>query len=252
MRKSILNCFLLLLLLSSCSEAIYEAELQQAETRSIKAKSEPYSFSKITEPSNWKRLTSIQEMLTALQLPEEVLLSISTGDLVSTCLNYPLYLNYTAYNNELIGIKNVLAGFNGFDALKEREDAAENVIAAYAQLDIKSTMQNNEISVPELLKTDYMELILASEFIPSVFEKENVAKLLEAFNKHYKDKADNQEITGYYSLKKSLLLGCVIVKKMSETLTDDELQILNQYVQNGGEVDNKEEVEEVINILYKQ
>lgn len=101
MKKIFVTVFILPLILLSCSETIYEADQQMNETRAVLSKSEPYSFQKIIEPSNWKRYTSLHEMLAALQMPEEARTAISTEDLVSTCLNYPLYFHFLIWQSEI-------------------------------------------------------------------------------------------------------------------------------------------------------
>lgn len=56
---------------------------------------------------------------------------ISTENLVRTCINYPLYGIYLAYNNELDGINVIMSGFNGFQESIKREDAAKEILNYY-------------------------------------------------------------------------------------------------------------------------
>jgi len=53
-------------------------------------------------------------MQSACQIPDDVLPNLSTEELVQICMDYPLFGNFSAYNDELVGIKKVMDGFNGF------------------------------------------------------------------------------------------------------------------------------------------
>ena len=44
-------------------------------------------------------------MQSACQIPDDVLSNLSTEELVQICMDYPLFGNYLAYDNETFGIK---------------------------------------------------------------------------------------------------------------------------------------------------
>lgn len=77
----------------------------------------PYTFPNVADPTVWKTFNNMEEMLAACQIPDDVLQQISTENLIVSCMNYPLFFTYSAYNNELDGIKILMDHFNGFQEL---------------------------------------------------------------------------------------------------------------------------------------
>ena len=81
--------------------------------------SQTFSFDSVTKPEIWKTFQTLEEMQSACQIPDDVLSNLSTEELVQICMDYPLFGNFSAYNDELVGIKKVMDGFNGFTELKK-------------------------------------------------------------------------------------------------------------------------------------
>ncbi len=83
----------------------------------------------------WRTLKTHDDMLKVLQLPSNVLTSISTDSLAHTCLNYPLFLDIWAFDNIQKGFKHVRKGFNGFEELFLRKDAHNIISKIYMGID---------------------------------------------------------------------------------------------------------------------
>ena len=154
-------------LLSACTSE--EVMNEPAMTRGIQESvTKAYSFEKITESNNWKRYNSLEEMKDACQIPQEILSSMTTEALVETCMNYPLYLVYTAYNNELDGIKTIMNSFNGFKELASRADANNKIVDYYSNLNLNQIVENIKVKkiVPidglNTVKLGFIELFLAT------------------------------------------------------------------------------------------
>lgn len=112
----------------SCSDEILNEDNQQAVLGTSNAS---FSFDSITEPSNWRKYQSLEEMLAACQIPEDKLKSMSTDELIEVCMSHPLHMIYVAYNNQLEGAKVIIDDFNGFQELKLRDDAALKLLSFY-------------------------------------------------------------------------------------------------------------------------
>lgn len=126
MKKFIFGIAILLTLIA-CNEELQIDPKQSTtgnKTRAFTAQT--FSFDSVTKPEIWKTFQTLEEMQSACQIPDDVLSNLSTEELVQICMDYPLFGNYLAYDNETFGIKKVMAGFNGFTELKKRTDAAEN------------------------------------------------------------------------------------------------------------------------------
>lgn len=149
--KSVIPIALPLLLLAGCSEDIRVAQ-------------EPLSFSAFDNAEQWASLNSLAEMQAACNIPAERLSEMSTDELVEACLNYPLFGNYLAYDDETEGIVAVMNGFNGFKELQRRGDACQRLIAAYENMPIspKAATRAGGTDHFSSLRVGYMELILGS------------------------------------------------------------------------------------------
>ena len=97
----------------------------------------PYSFEKITEPSVWITFNTLAEMKNACQMPENWLKRISTDNLILTCMDYPLLLNYSAYSNPMDGIKDVVEGFNSIFHIFPKVKLLQNLLMVIFILIIK-------------------------------------------------------------------------------------------------------------------
>ncbi len=83
----------------------------------------------------WYEFESVVDMRAATQLPEELINCISTEELVKLVLKYPLLCDVKAYPMEE-GYEHIKEQFNGIRELISREDAYEELLAAYNSYDI--------------------------------------------------------------------------------------------------------------------
>ncbi|AVM58136.1 hypothetical protein C3V43_10515 [Bacteroides heparinolyticus] len=254
MRK-ILFVVIPFILLYACDgnvNRVIETEAQkQVEVKAVDA---PFSFDAVTNPTVWRTFQSLEEMQAACQIPDEILKGMSTDDLIQTCMSYPLYGNYLAYNNELDGIKTIMDHFNGFAELQKRQDAADKLIAYYEKIDVgniakkamtRSSTTNNELSI---LHIGYLELILCSEAIPNLYSDSNISRLESVRDKRYEEKLLYPNIYSMHSIKKSLLLGAQI-KLKSDVVDAKTKNFLSNYVKMGGEVESLEDYTKVSLII---
>ena len=79
----------------------------------------------------WKNLQSNEEKVSACQIPEDILLTLSTEDLTDLCLRYPLLSDFLAFDNLNIGLDKLFNDFNGIRELYSREDAVIYLIRRY-------------------------------------------------------------------------------------------------------------------------
>ena len=249
------------LFLYACDENTTRITEADVSTRSVMDEKvtdtdTPFTFDSITNPMVWRTFQSLEEMQAACQIPENILESMPTDYLVKVCMNYPLFGNYTAYNNELNGINNVIKGFNGFAELQKREDAADKLITYYEGMDIGEIAKKaaayskikNELSI---LHIGYLELILSSRFVPSLYTEPNMTRLEEVRYKKYEEKLQHPTIYSIETVKKSLLLGAQI-KLESKTVNAEERAMLSLFVEMGGEVKALEDYTKLSQIINKE
>lgn len=107
----------------------------------------PYVFPVTPGSSEWKSLSSREEMLDACQIPEDRLASMTTEALLETVLHYPLILDFMAFNSYKSAYKVMSDNFNGFRELFSREDA-HTVILSYDLQKQDSLAENTDPANP--------------------------------------------------------------------------------------------------------
>lgn len=143
--KKFIYIIALLFLLVACNEELQIDTKQPTIDNKTRAfTSQTFSFDSVTKPEIWKTFQTLEEMQSACQIPDDVLPNLSTEELVQICMDYPLFGNYLAYDNETFGIKKVMAGFNGFTELKKRTDAAEKLLDIYANVNVTTLNEDRE------------------------------------------------------------------------------------------------------------
>lgn len=194
----------LALLCFSCTDSF--DEFSDNVSLKTRATEEPVSFfDKVTAPERWRQFKTLEEMMEACQLPQQMLDTISTEGLIKLCYDYPLHSIYLAYNNQSEGISVITSNFNGFNELKNRPNAAEKLIDFYDNLYLpvylSASSNENDFTI---LKLNYIENILASNLLPEIQSPENKEKLEQAIQKKIQLKRSAPEIYSAYSLTSSI------------------------------------------------
>jgi len=208
---------------------------------------EPFNFSKLIDPAIWRTFNSMEEMIDACQIPEDALKQISTDNLIISCMNYPLFFTYSAYNNELVGIEVIMDNFNGFKELFMRDSAAEKIIDYYTAMEVELT--DSALTGNSILHLGYIELIIASGKIPDIFNANNIQKIEDAISIRMMEKLNHSDIYSIYSVRKSLLLGAVVTLQKGAPISKDEKELLEDFIKLGGVVESTQytEVSKIIN-----
>ncbi|HYQ56319.1 MAG TPA: T9SS type A sorting domain-containing protein [Draconibacterium sp.] len=136
---------------------------------------EPYDYPVKPGDQQWAELNGLQEKTDVLQIPSDVLSKMSTEALVVTCLNYPLFSDIFAIENQLTGFEIVKKNFNGLTELAKRKDAGKCLMNIYESADISGfNLQNPGIdSKYSLIRVIWMDYILAQdELIATLSQKD--------------------------------------------------------------------------------
>ncbi|MDR3219410.1 MAG: hypothetical protein LBU22_10650 [Dysgonamonadaceae bacterium] len=232
MKKS----WVLLAIIAICVLGCDSAKEEEEDNRPFDA-SEPYPFLEFSDPEFRKAFNSQEEMLAACQLPTGYLKQASTENLIASCMNYPLFAIYFAYDNPLDGINVIINNFNGFKELRKRESAAEMIIDYYATMEVETTDSPLPVN-NSIFHLGFLELVLASEIIPDMFSNQNIIKLEKAVSLKFQDKLKHPDVYSESSLKWSLLIGAEICLHKNQTSFKDK-GLLQFFIKNGGNVDSK-------------
>lgn len=192
----------------------------------------PYDFPIKPGSTKWATLSSGQEMVNVCQIPDSILSKLSTQALAQTCLNYPLFFQHTALNDERKAIDEMIKEFNGLNELSLRKDGLKELVKLYKEIPVDKTplLQSTAEDVP--YKMVYLELLLANDRFIGKAQNNELRDIKSAFIVNYNKKLKNQDIYSLYSIRKTLLLGSITNMKL------DSL--------NSTQSDNKEKIKHFI------
>ncbi|MDR0964698.1 MAG: hypothetical protein LBM60_08785 [Clostridium sp.] len=178
-----------------------------------------YPITPTNNPEQWRQYQSRDEMLSALQIPDETLQSMSTDGLIETCLNYPMFSDMFFFNSTLAGFNNVCSHFNGLQELFSRQDVGLKISTLFQN----STFENiTNTDTSYALRYHYLCYILASDSILNSMTKDERKILLDSCISKAQEIAENH--TDSYSINSTLFVAARIAAKDNPNF----IQLMNQ------------------------
>ena len=215
--------FIILLLLS----IVYSVINAQTETISWDFPVKPGS-------EEWASFTTAQQKRDACQIPQKTLEALSTKDLVVICLNYPLLFDYAAFDDERIGASIVIKRFNGFEELSKRKDGIAELVSLYKNYPIftqRPEQTSTDYSKP--FKLPFIELLLSDDLFSKQLDNEMSVELGKIVLEKYAGKLENKHIYSIRNIKKTLLLGAVVMSIQNrDTLSSEQKEVLKRFIEN--------------------
>ncbi len=156
----------------------------------------------------WEKLDSYEEKLNSYNIPDEILLKMTTGDLVNTCLNYPEFRLIMTRNNLQQGYDYVRSIFNGFRELENRKDAGKELLKLYTPLnpekiiDFEDTIEKGRY----FFKIAHIELIMGQYSILNNMDNVDKKYALEQTINKYQKKKEMLELYSQLGLATSALV----------------------------------------------
>jgi hypothetical protein len=202
----------------------------------------PYEFPIRPTSKEWGSISSSKEMLAVCQIPDSILKNISTKALAETCLNYPLFFEYTASNDERSAIEVMIQNFNGLKELSQRDDGMIELMKLYQELPIRkestSKIQANDVPY----KTMYLELVLADKNFVGKANYSELQELKKILLNKYEGKLSNSDIHSLYSIRKTLLLGAVVYLKQDsfKTTKSTNTGVIESFIKHHNSADSNE------------
>lgn len=166
----------------------------------------------------WKEFKSSDEMYEACQIPDDVLLRMSTKDLVETCLNYPLISTLYAYNDLQKGFFSLAKRFNGFEELAKRKDSGSELMKVYDKMLPNSFGKNwsLERTGKFILEFTYIETLLAQRDIQSNLSMGEKKKLMSICLEKYYVKQKHTDIHDTHGIMNTVWVMGRIMEKQDE------------------------------------
>jgi hypothetical protein len=147
----------------------------------------------------WQRLSSLDEIYEACQIPDNILKKIDTESLVQICFNYPASPVLFSYNSPQAGFNVLYSNFNGIRELLERKDVGHFMLNKYCSMSFKNDF-NPLWKLGEqgafVFKVEYFEIFLCqTQVIQSLDTKERKLLMKAALDK-FDEKVSKADLFG--------------------------------------------------------
>jgi hypothetical protein len=176
----------------------------------------------------WKKLKSYEEQLQAYNIPVEIIMKISTAELVKVCLAYPEWGVVNAFNDRRTGLNNMMSNFNGFRELFTRSDAAKELIKVYSNLDPLAI--GNDWTL--LQKGNYgfqincIELLLSHGMMIEKLDVQDTQILLDEVSSKYNRKKQRPDVYSLWDLSPTAGL-CLSMLDRNGELSENDTKLLS-------------------------
>lgn len=220
------------------------------EAQNLSNNRDCYNFTVRPGTKEWKSL-SYSQRLSACQLPDDTLSSISTARLLNTCLIYPYNIDIFSFDDDLLGFSKIRSRFNGYSALFQRSDIAANIITLYSSRNpnhvtrISSSKGQGRYSIEYY----FLELMLVqTETINSASNSQ-----LEQIVKMLLNKLDKAELLPDYYSKMDYNIICLAMGRYLQRIISFSNYKGNTLLDflNDGKVRNTSDLDYIINEARK-
>lgn len=199
--------------LFSCNKD--ELKIQQGECIPFYI-SDTYEYPVVPGTEEWKELHSLTEMVQVCQIPNNKLTSISTEGLLETLLNYPLILDYGAFNQQQDGFDRIKSENNGFDILYGRGDFPDVIVERYDLMSLNCEKNLyppfiGEIQTPIQIAFTTIEFFMLQDELLNEINSNQLFHIFESILDKLQEKKEygisqNENLVSYAILGKILLL----------------------------------------------
>ena len=183
----------------------------------------------------WASFTTSQQMLDACQIPQKVLETLSTKELANVCLNYPLFIEYTALDDERKAISSMIENFNGLKELSKRKDGTQELINLYKEYPVMPDENQNRFSKDShsYFKLPFLELLLADDCFIMQLDGKQFSELEKVVLEKYVIMLANTDVFSLWSFKKIFLLGAVITdQNVMTTKSPAQKETVKRFIVN--------------------
>lgn len=157
----------------------------------------------------WEKMSSVEERIEALQIPEAILTNISTDRLLDICLDFPYLSDVLFFDDYPKGLEALKNEFNGFNELVNRKDLWKYVLAKNKnfpsqldQLQDKTDIEKGKFSFQSFV----LDLIVAQDNVLATCNSDDETELLDVTIRNMELKTNHMNIFSNLNLIPSYLL----------------------------------------------
>jgi hypothetical protein len=188
----------------------------------------------------WMELESNKEKVEVCQIPENILQKISTNDLMTLCLQYPLLYDVFAFNNLNDGLKKLFSDFNGIREFSKNENAINRLQEQYLSEIRNFTEKLNKGSDLEIgysiINISILEVLLSYSDFHIGTSKESQKKILENLLFGYREKIKYAEYFQGIGFTSNLFARAHLILKI-DTASSEKFKEENNSVLFSGMAD---------------
>jgi len=140
-----------------------------------------YDFPVQPGTDQWRALENYAARVAVCQLPENVLYSSSTEELLEICLDYPFLGDIMLFNNVQSGIDAYRTNFNGASELMNRKDIYESLFNKYSKIRLSEIDEISKSRFVYRIRIQAIELLLSQDEILlnlSINQQKELVKML--------------------------------------------------------------------------
>ncbi|MEV0382038.1 hypothetical protein [Nonomuraea sp. NPDC050643] len=188
---------------------------------------DPYAFPVRPGTKEWAAMKTHAERIRALQFPDGMAASMSTDDLVSTVLDYPLLHEALWFSSVQQGVEAVAARFNGLAELLRRPDAGPALLSRYAALDARPPKDGDALAKgSHVLAAWAVETLLAQPQALATLSADETESALRTAHRTYVTKSTEPAYGPAGLEPTATLLGRALATR--EGWTWDHLRLLRE------------------------
>ena len=158
-----------------------------------------YEFPIKEGTEKWWQFETIEKRIAALQIPDTVIVKISTESLLETCLEFPYLPDIFFCDNYQQGFETLMTEFNGFRELFKRRDLTNVLLGKYRNLtaDVKGIRLLSDVEQGMFTFRHFVvEFMLAQDAVLKNLSAEQEKQLFLLSFEHKKIKQSYSDIFG--------------------------------------------------------
>ncbi len=156
----------------------------------------------------WNNLVTEQERIDAVQVPEDVLNNMTAEELAVTCMQFPSFGYYSAFNTPIEGMNVMFSRFNIFQYIPKKENIGKTLINLYEDADMEGWKKYAKLLDNDFwtLKMRYIEYLIAQKFVLTHLNDLELKELISIASKKIEMKMASDSFNSLSGLSSSYYL----------------------------------------------
>jgi len=174
----------------------------------------------------WKKLKNHEEKVKVCQIPDYILFSLSTEELLDVCLNYPLITDIMAFNNVQDGFNAFKTNFNGANELLQRDNFSDILLERYTKIEPSNYLSewSNFEKGKYAYKIMVLEFFIAQDEVLNKLNQEKKKDLIKLLLLKKEEKND-RKVYDYHSIMSIYypISKIILADEIDKTIINEEI-----------------------------